>query len=235
MTPWYWFQMVGYNYAAAGENLAVNFTDSQDVVRAWMNSEGHRKNILNQKFTEVGIGMATGEYQGRATTFIVQLFGRPLAIALPQVSPQTLRTGPTAISALTPTVTTSKPLTAQEVKSADMFTEKTKQADLAGQMTSTETGFPNTAQPTMSVNPVPPLQESNFVMRLLAMPRAFTNYAYLVLLGLVLLVLVLKVIIKGHSRLEHPALLLNGLIIVLMILSLMDVNKYLLIPTLQIF
>lgn len=239
-TPWYWFQKVGYNYAAAGENLAVNFTDSEDVVRAWMNSEGHRKNILNQKYTETGIGIATGEYQGMATTFIVQLFGRPMAIAPPKVTPQALPATPIAlVTPPKPLATTPKPLAVQEqaVKSAEMFTEKTNQTDLAGLMTSTESGVSNSVESLVLNNSALVLQpkESNFVMRLFTMPKAFANYAYLILLGLVLLALALKLLIRGKSRLQHPALLLNGLIVILMILSLMDVNKYLLISTLQIF
>src|SRR3989344_4628339 len=41
-TPWYWLEQAGYEYVYAGENLAVNFIDSEDVVVAWMNSPAHR-------------------------------------------------------------------------------------------------------------------------------------------------------------------------------------------------
>ena len=50
--PWHWFKSLGYNYAYAGENLAVNFSDSLPVHEAWMASEGHRKNILNKTTLE---------------------------------------------------------------------------------------------------------------------------------------------------------------------------------------
>ncbi|MEK9186711.1 MAG: CAP domain-containing protein, partial [Patescibacteria group bacterium] len=76
-TPWYWFNQVGYSFLAAGENLAVNFNDSKDVVNAWMRSSAHRANVLNNNFTEIGIGVAEGQYQGRTSFFVVQLFGRP--------------------------------------------------------------------------------------------------------------------------------------------------------------
>lgn len=76
-TPWYWFEKAGYEYEYAGENLAVNFTDSEDVEEAWMNSPTHRANIMNGKFTEIGIAMAEGEYQGRKAVFVVQSFGTP--------------------------------------------------------------------------------------------------------------------------------------------------------------
>lgn len=76
-TPWYWFEQSGYTFTHAGENLAVRFTDSDAVVRAWMKSEGHRANILNKDFTETGIGIATGMYKGKDTVFVAQLFGTP--------------------------------------------------------------------------------------------------------------------------------------------------------------
>ncbi|HRH24386.1 MAG TPA: CAP domain-containing protein [Candidatus Paceibacterota bacterium] len=76
-TSWTWFQQAGYSFSYAGENLAVNFADSEDVEEAWMDSPTHRANILNGKFTEIGIATAQGEYKGKKTTFVVQMFGRP--------------------------------------------------------------------------------------------------------------------------------------------------------------
>jgi hypothetical protein len=73
-TPWYWLDQVGYPYTYAGENLAVDFTDSTDVEQAWMNSPMHRANILKQEYTHVGIGVAQGMYQGKEVTFVAQFF-----------------------------------------------------------------------------------------------------------------------------------------------------------------
>lgn len=74
---WYWFKQAGYDFQHAGENLAVDFSDSADVERAWMNSPTHRDNILNGKYTEVGIATASGFYNGHPTTFVVTMFGSP--------------------------------------------------------------------------------------------------------------------------------------------------------------
>lgn len=79
VSPWYWFDQVSYNFVYAGENLAVHFTDSGDVVDAWMHSPSHRENILNGHYTEIGVGTARGEYKGYPTVFVVQLFGTPQA------------------------------------------------------------------------------------------------------------------------------------------------------------
>ena len=79
--PWYWFNQIGYRYSSAGENLAVNFFDSSEVEKAWMNSPAHRENILKRQFTEMGVGVAAGYYEGYNTLFIVQFFGHPMVQA----------------------------------------------------------------------------------------------------------------------------------------------------------
>ncbi|KKP75604.1 MAG: hypothetical protein UR72_C0004G0062 [Parcubacteria group bacterium GW2011_GWC1_35_21] len=45
-TPWFWLDQVGYKYQYAGENLAINFSDSKDVTNAWMASPTHKANIV---------------------------------------------------------------------------------------------------------------------------------------------------------------------------------------------
>ncbi len=79
ISPWYWFGQVNYNFVHAGENLAIHFTDSGEVVEAWMESPTHRANIMNGNYSEIGVGTAEGELDGFPTVFVVQLFGSPAA------------------------------------------------------------------------------------------------------------------------------------------------------------
>ena len=78
LTPWYWFDKVGYQYISAGENLAVDFSDSKDVTTAWMNSPEHRANILNGNYTQIGMATAQGTYNGHPTIYVVEFFGTPV-------------------------------------------------------------------------------------------------------------------------------------------------------------
>jgi uncharacterized protein YkwD len=82
ITPWHWFKEAGYPFVYAGENLAVYFTDSSEVVEAWMLSPLHRANIVDNKYREIGVGTAKGKFEGYDTVFVVQLFGAP-AISSP--------------------------------------------------------------------------------------------------------------------------------------------------------
>ena len=68
----------GYAYVVIGENLALgNFKDDQALVQAWMDSPGHRANILGASYTEIGIAVGKGTYEGRTTWIAVQEFGKP--------------------------------------------------------------------------------------------------------------------------------------------------------------
>lgn len=71
---------VNYEYIIVGENLALgNFADDTALVTAWMNSPGHRANILNKKYSEIGVAVGQGLYEGKKTWLAVQEFGSPLS------------------------------------------------------------------------------------------------------------------------------------------------------------
>ncbi|MFP3338704.1 CAP domain-containing protein, partial [Micrococcus sp. SIMBA_131] len=56
------------SYRSAGENIAAGQATPEEVVKAWMNSEGHRKNILNPGYTEIGVGYISGGSYGHYWT-----------------------------------------------------------------------------------------------------------------------------------------------------------------------
>ncbi|WP_163583253.1 CAP domain-containing protein [Gracilibacillus saliphilus] len=55
-SPFDMIQQAGIDYRTAGENIAKGQQTPEEVVNAWMNSEGHRANILNENFTHIGVG-----------------------------------------------------------------------------------------------------------------------------------------------------------------------------------
>lgn len=77
--PWTFVTQAGYQYRAAGENLAYGFNDSKTLVSGWMNSTEHRANILNNQYQDVGFGIANApNFQGSGTeTVVVALYGAP--------------------------------------------------------------------------------------------------------------------------------------------------------------
>ena len=67
--PWAFMQAAGYRFQMAAENLAKGYDSEPELQRAWMKSRGHRANILNPHFTEIGVADANG--------IVVVMFGRP--------------------------------------------------------------------------------------------------------------------------------------------------------------
>lgn len=70
-SPFDMMKQFGISYRTAGENIAKGQKTPQEVVTAWMNSEGHRKNILNPNFTNLGVGIAK---DSKGTTYWTQMF-----------------------------------------------------------------------------------------------------------------------------------------------------------------
>lgn len=76
---------VGYDFVVLGENLAYgNFDSDQEMVTGWMNSPPHRANILGTKYTEIGVAVVKGTFNGKEVWMGVQEFGKPTS-ACPQV------------------------------------------------------------------------------------------------------------------------------------------------------
>lgn len=62
-TPFQMIKNFGISYRSAGENIAMGYRTPQAVVNGWMNSSGHRANILNASYTHIGVGyVADGSY-----------------------------------------------------------------------------------------------------------------------------------------------------------------------------
>jgi uncharacterized protein YkwD len=64
----------GYRFSTAGENIALGYRTATDVMNGWLNSAGHRANILNCSFTNIGIGYAVSS---SGSPYWTQDFGRP--------------------------------------------------------------------------------------------------------------------------------------------------------------
>lgn len=98
VTPWYWFKQAGYKYSYAGENLAIDFLQSEDVIQAWLNSPSHRANLLSTKYKDIGVAVTTGDINGVNSLLVVQMFGSPV--------PTTVKK--TAVATQTPAPATTK-------------------------------------------------------------------------------------------------------------------------------
>ena len=72
-SPFNMMQRFGISFTAAGENIAKGQRTPAEVMKSWMNSPGHRQNILNPAYTDIGVGFAK---DARGVTYWVQQFIR---------------------------------------------------------------------------------------------------------------------------------------------------------------
>ena len=74
--PWEWINRAQYSYVLAGENLGMNFSTAKAVHDALMDSPSHRQNILNEKYTDVGLAVISCTIDGQKTNVLVEMFGK---------------------------------------------------------------------------------------------------------------------------------------------------------------
>lgn len=132
----------GLKYQIAAENLAVLFSDSQELVASWMDSPTHKKNILKPEFELTGIGLFAGTFEGYKTTFVVQFFAdnvQPAAAiteigTLKSTPPVALKQEPVEIQAAPPELTQEQKDAIKKEQEQKQFQdnfEKTKQDNIS--------------------------------------------------------------------------------------------------------
>ncbi|HET7710598.1 MAG TPA: CAP domain-containing protein [Thermoanaerobaculia bacterium] len=81
--PFQWLKPRGYEFAFAGENLAAGFETAEVMVESWMESKGHRANILSPLYQDCGIAFIEGSTTGRSVgRSVVVLFARPMVMSV---------------------------------------------------------------------------------------------------------------------------------------------------------
>ncbi len=71
------FTYYGYHASTYGENIAYGRDEAKEVVNDWMSSPGHRANILNPAYREIGVGVAYYTAGGKRRPYYCQVFGAP--------------------------------------------------------------------------------------------------------------------------------------------------------------
>lgn len=80
-------QATGFVGDAVGENIAAGHFSVDTVMNAWLHSSGHRRNILEPRFSHFGVGLAVGGYEHRYQVIWVQSFGHPTGGRIPTPEP----------------------------------------------------------------------------------------------------------------------------------------------------
>ncbi|HEX7651140.1 MAG TPA: CAP domain-containing protein [Candidatus Paceibacterota bacterium] len=217
--PWYWFDLVGYPYTYAGENLAVNFTDSKDVENAWMASPTHHANLVKPQYTQVGIGVAQGKYQGKEATFVVQFFAaRSDAGKLAAAPPAAIAVAGSALG-----TSAQKPAQAPAVPAA---TSSIKTAAASGTAPTSSVAFATasgTATTAVLGAEVSPPAAAGFLGAIATSPTHDLVFILTALIILVAVLLIIAVVVK--ARVQYKEVIGGGLVLLVALLGLLLFTK----------
>lgn len=217
--PWVFIDAAGYDYTKAGENLAYGFANSNDTVIGWMNSPGHRANILDVSYKEVGFGFAnSASYVGTGEeTIVVAMYGTPTNSTV-QVNTTTTSTAPAVKAAPTRSSNnTPQPVIQDTVVPAQPVqtqapTPKKLAADRINQAVTSESPLP-ASQPTTRITKLQSLTGGKAPWS-----AAVLSVSVLAVVGLWTLkhaFIVKKVLVDGEEfLLHHPIIDVSVLVLV---------------------
>jgi len=225
VSPWFWISRAGYNFTYAGENLAVHFADSYDVHKAWLNSPGHRANIVNTNFTEIGIATAEGSYEGRPTIFVVQMFGRPAP---------TFDITPPVVAANQPEVPTTEPTPVAGAETVDESRfdlepiEIIIENDLFVVARNPTTPVANAEEGEGSASVAGQESYASWFEELLSTPKRTLTFAYSILAAIIIIALILAALIE--VRRQHPKHIFYAIGLLILIGILLYVARAVILP-----
>lgn len=219
-TPWFWLEQAGYPYVKAGENLAVNFVDSEDVVDAWIKSPTHKANIMNGKYEEIGIATAEGEYKGKKAIFVVQFFGTqrsyaPTNFAAVSTTPTSSYVAPVVTS---PAVEETPAETPKEIPDTEVNQQDAESVSLAQAGEAVSEEEPNNvlgAELGSDVNNDEPSKADV----LATSPRNILVFS----LAALMIILIFKLCLAIHLR--HPRLIAIIFTVLILIVILLYINN----------
>ena len=209
-TPWQWIDESGYQYQYAGENLAVRFINSSDVVNAWMASPTHRANMVKPVYTQIGVGVAVGMYEGQPATYVVQYFGTPLAAEV--AAGEAKSAAAAAVAAIPPR--------AAAVSSPSLASSSPQPARVAAAAAPKVEGASTAAPQTQTIAPAQAsVQTGSFtqslvkqLIRLFSEPQQSSN----LVLGFIaaLLLIAIGITFFTHLQVQHGGMLAAGAFVV---------------------
>jgi hypothetical protein len=227
ITPWYWFNKAGYTFIYAGENLAVDFTESIDVENAWLASPTHKANIMSDKFSEIGIATMDGIYEGRPTTYVVQMFGKPAFTEDVVKKDKEVEKKPKLedVKKEPATVLLAPSVKGQSIDiKKDLETIADTKEFVAVKNIKVADPDPITSQIKTDINPkTEQVHYSSWTDRFIFLAPGYANKIYKALVWIVAIALLLMIGIEFKR--QHPKNIIYGILILIIMISFIYINR----------
>ncbi len=117
--------LVGYrDYAVVGENLAMGYANAEEAMAAWKKSPTHYANIIDENYSQIGVGLAGGTYSDTDTVFMAQYFALPNTVEAEAAKPVVKVAPDKAVEAGQQAVLSEKTIAPKKVAVAPLLTPK---------------------------------------------------------------------------------------------------------------
>lgn len=220
LTPWHWFSEVDYSFSYAGENLAIDFTESLDVENAWIKSPTHKANILNSNFTEIGIATVEGYYNGHPTVYVVQMFAKPIFAR-------------NNVDKIIPVIKENEPIIEKKTEDIEVVSNSGVKGESVVLVQELETitdteDFISVKNISTDQEDIPVINTENkkystWSQRFMFLAPSYTDVIYRILIYIILLALILMTVIE--IKRQHPKNIMYGVFLIVIIFCLIYINK----------
>ena len=244
-SPWHWIDKVGYNYHYAGENLAMNFLDSKEVMEAWLNSPKHKENLLNSHYRDIGVAVVPGviDSSGKTTDLVVQMFGSPMrsVIARAQATEQNseLTTTTTKVYRKNITTTITSPSLVSQVQVGVPNPSSEAEPKYEGEATSTNPSKINTSSISIKLgsNKLPKNSSRQFNIGSLSRRQIAETEKTISMIMVLIGIIITGGILNEHRKYDFTIseLLIRSVIIILIGLSFSTFNILSFVGQLKIY
>ncbi|MFA6215347.1 MAG: CAP domain-containing protein [Patescibacteria group bacterium] len=204
--PWQWIDRSEYDYVYAGENLAMDFTNAEDVSEAFLKSPTHRRNILNNKYKEIGVAVLSGQLSGHRTTLLVEFFGTQRKDLSSLAAGKPVEQPVTAKPKITPEETVKKPKVAGEQNIDD-------------NVNISENGLPGSLLPN---NEGVITVTTDNTRKLIDFVIEYSNIFFIAFLIFMIISLILNIFIR--IDIQHPSVILQSVALIALLLAMILVK-----------
>ena len=241
--PWDWIDRNQYAYLYAGENLAMNFTSAFSAHQALIMSESHRKNILNSRYSDIGIAVAKGVIDGRETNILVELFGSAKSAIKPALAEATIKENKN-IKIEENIKEVSKNTALNQEKQLEVLSSEIKSNAGAEPLTQKSAKSTNTAEIIVNsqsegLKQVAPITNTELENNLIGMASKvniknyqkldfigqfifYSQYIFLAALIIVTLLLLINIFVK--ISVQHKPVIIQTLLVIVLIVGLLSVK-----------
>ena len=245
--PWDWINRGEYAYLFVGENLAMNFSSAQSAHNALMQSESHKKNILNKKYADIGLAVLPGVIDGKQTNILVEMFGYRKAPLIKEVKAEEVVMPKKQVANLPKTLDVEKEevennfipessnkTDVQQIEKQEIEIIPQKKMKVASANISPSENYisPNQNIENGKVTEVLSLnvKEDNKITTAAAMLK-ISHYIFLAVLCIVAIALLINIFVR--ISIQHKPIIIQSLLVIIFIVSLIQVRLHFLEQVLE--